>query len=85
MKKVIVAPLNWGLGHASRCAPIIKKLQKNNFTPVIASDGDSLNYLKKEFSEVEFLELPSYKISYGKNLKWSLFLKLPGFLKTFKK
>ena len=29
MKKIIVAPLNWGLGHASRCVPIIKELQKN--------------------------------------------------------
>ena len=85
MKKVVVAPLNWGLGHASRCVPIIKELQKNNFTLVIASDGDSLSYLKKEFSKVEFLELPSYQISYGKNLKWSLFLKLPRFFKTLKK
>jgi uncharacterized protein (TIGR00661 family) len=74
-KKVIVAPLNWGLGHASRCVPIIKSLIKNQFTPVIASDGNALEFLKKEFPTLESFELPSYNISYGKNLKWTLFLK----------
>ena len=76
-KKIIVAPLNWGLGHASRCIPIIQLLIKNNFTPIIASDGNALAFLKKEFSELEFVNLPSYNIKYGKNLKLSLLLQLP--------
>lgn len=73
--KVLVAPLNWGLGHASRCVVIIRFLQENNLKPVIASDGDSLVFLCKEFPELEFLELPSYSIKYAKNgffLKWKL-------------
>ena len=45
--KILVAPLNWGLGHASRCIPIIYALKENNFTPIIASDGASLDLLKK--------------------------------------
>ena len=77
MKKIIIAPLNWGLGHATRCVPIIKELQKSNFTPVIASDGTALQFLIKEFPSLEFFELPSYKISYCRNLKWSLILKIP--------
>jgi len=85
MKKIIVAPLNWGLGHASRCIPIITSLLENNFTPVIASDGNGLAYLKKEFPNLESLELPSYNISYAKNLKWSLFLQIPSILKAIKK
>ena len=72
MKKVIVAPLNWGLGHASRCIPIIKALQKKEYTPVIASDGKAIDFLRKEFPNVEMISLPSYHIRYGKNLKWSL-------------
>ena len=84
MRKVIVAPLNWGLGHASRCVPIIHALLKSQFTPVLASDGAALEYLKKEFPQLETLELPSYKISYGKYLKWSLFKKIPRFLRIAK-
>ena len=45
--KVLVAPLNWGLGHATRCIPIIHFLIENNFSPVLASDGVALALLKK--------------------------------------
>lgn len=85
MKKIIVAPLNWGLGHATRCVPIIKLLLQNNFTPVIASDGEALIFLQKEFPKLEYIELPSYTISYGKNLKWSLLLKTPKILRSLQK
>jgi len=40
-KKIIVAPLNWGLGHATRCIPIIVSLLDHGYTPVIASDGEA--------------------------------------------
>ncbi|QOD59667.1 glycosyltransferase [Polaribacter haliotis] len=76
-KKIIVAPLNWGLGHASRCVPIINALLENNFTPIIASDGKALGFLQQEFPSLETLKLSSYKIKYGKNLKKNLFLQLP--------
>ena len=85
MKKIIVAPLNWGLGHASRCVPIIHSLLDHKFTPIIASDGEALLFLKKEFPGLEFLALPSYQISYAKNLKWSLFLQLPKILRAVRK
>lgn len=65
-KRILIAPLNWGLGHATRCIPIINALIENNFTPVIASDGIALELLKKEFPELEHLELPAYNIRYAK-------------------
>ena len=80
--KIIVAPLNWGLGHASRCVPIIKALISNNFTPIIASDGVSLLFLQQEFPQLQSLKLPSYQISYGKNLKLKLVLQFPKLFKT---
>ena len=82
--KIIVAPLNWGLGHVSRCVPIINALIKENYTPVIASDGNALKFIKHEFSDLETLELPSYNIKYGKNLKKNLFLQLPTILRAIK-
>jgi len=68
-KRILVAPLNWGLGHATRCIPIIKALILNNFEPIIASDGVALSLLKKEFPNVKCLELPSYNVTYAKNAK----------------
>ncbi len=79
-KTILVAPLNWGLGHATRCIPIIKALQENNFTPIIASDGIALDLLRKEFPNLQTLALPSYHIEYPKNsafFKWKLMKNLP--------
>jgi uncharacterized protein (TIGR00661 family) len=84
-KNILIAPLNWGLGHATRCIPIIKALQENNFTPIIASDGIALELLRKEFPYLKTLELPSYQIEYaknGKNFKWKLLKSLPKMMEA---
>ncbi len=74
-KKIIVAPLNWGLGHAARCIPIINALLENGYEVIIASDGGALTLLQKEFPALESLELPAYNIHYaGKNLALSVAL-----------
>ena len=70
---ILVAPLNWGLGHATRCIPIIKALQREGYKPILASDGAALDLLKKEFPQLEFYELPSLKIKYAKNGFWFKF------------
>ncbi|MCM5661761.1 glycosyltransferase [Galbibacter mesophilus] len=87
-KRILVAPLNWGLGHATRCIPIIKALIKGNFIPVIASDGEALRLLQKEFPQLETAELPSYKIKYAEKAKYFKLKMLwdsPKILKAVKK
>jgi len=79
-KNILVAPLNWGLGHATRCIPIIRELEKNGFTPILASDGVALALLKKEFPHLAALELPSYQIEYakkGKDFIWKMLKNCP--------
>ncbi|WP_340199735.1 glycosyltransferase [Ascidiimonas sp. W6] len=86
-KRILVAPLNWGLGHATRCIPIINALLKANFTPVIASDGISLLLLQKEFPQLESIELPSYNITYpinGKNFKRKIIWDSPKLIKVIR-
>lgn len=65
-QRILIAPLNWGLGHATRCIPIINALIAHRFEPVIASDGIALDLLRKEFPQLETFELPSYNIWYPK-------------------
>lgn len=87
-KKILVAPLNWGLGHATRCIPIIKALIDHNFEPIIASDGIALELLRKEFPNLKALKLPSYNITYAKkasSFKFKLIKDSPHLLKTIKK
>ncbi|RAV30405.1 glycosyltransferase [Sinomicrobium soli] len=64
--RILVAPLNWGLGHATRCIPVIRALLQHGFCPVIASDGIALELLRQEFPQLESLYLPSYQIEYAK-------------------
>jgi uncharacterized protein (TIGR00661 family) len=75
-KNILVAPLNWGLGHATRCIPIIKALESHGFNPILASDGIALQLLSKEFPHLQILELPSYEITYPKK---GIFFKLKIF------
>ena len=87
MKRILVAPLNWGLGHVTRCIPIIEALDENGFEPILASDGAALQLLKKEFPQFRAIELPSYDISYPKKgpyFKWKLLLNTPRVLKAIK-
>lgn len=86
-KIILVAPIHWGLGHATRCIPIIDKLLTENFRVILASDGDALLLLQKEFPLLEYIELPSYNILYpekGHHFKWEMIRSLPSIRKTIK-
>ncbi len=63
-KTVIVAPLNWGLGHATRCMPIIDALLAQGARVILASDGAALTLLRAEYPQLEAHELPAYNIRY---------------------
>ena len=76
------------MGHATRCIPIINALLKANFEPVLASDGDALLLLQKEFPFLKSITLPAYNIRYpksGKNLWLKLLLQLPTMISAMKK
>ncbi len=82
-KTILIAPLDWGLGHAARCVPIIKELQHYPFRIIIAGEGAVANMLKQEFPELEIIPLPGYKIKYSKNKRQfllKLLIQFPGVL-----
>jgi len=84
-KKILVAPLNMGLGHATRCIPIIEALDNHGFEPIIASDGAALALLKKEFPQHTALELPPCRIEYphkGSFFKVKQLLGMPRILRA---
>ena len=79
-KTILVAPLNWGLGHAARCIPIIDALLGDGFKVLLGSDGPALMLLRKQYADLEYIELPSYQIEYarkGANFKWKMLLRSP--------
>lgn len=59
-KKIFIAALDWGLGHASRCIPLINCLLKRGYHITIGGTGNSGILLKKEFPEIPYIEIPGY-------------------------
>lgn len=83
---VLVTPLDWGLGHATRCIPLINKLKELGHTVMIAGSGPSLDLLKIEFPSEKFFEIASYGITYGRlPLLLHLSLKIPSILRVIRK
>jgi len=72
-KTILVCPLNWGLGHATRMIPIINSEISKGNTVLIGSDGDALHLLRNHYPEITCIELPNLSISYGNGI-WATFL-----------
>jgi uncharacterized protein (TIGR00661 family) len=85
-KNILVCPLDWGLGHATRCIPIIVKLQAMGHNVFIAGSGPSLELLKLEFPKGKFFGITSYGISYSSNIPLLVHLlsKTPTLLSVIK-
>ena len=64
--KILVTPLDWGLGHATRCIPIINELIYHHCEVIIAASGEGFFLLKKEFPALVILRINTYKISYSR-------------------
>ena len=82
---ILIAPLDWGLGHATRCIPIIHHLIQLDCNIIIASEGVQQILLKKEFPELKFVSLPGYNITYTKYKRWfslKIILQLPKIIKA---
>lgn len=62
---ILVAPLDWGLGHATRMIPIINHLRSRNFTVIIAAVGSRKAILHQAFGDIEIIPTPEYKITYS--------------------
>lgn len=84
-KKLLLAPLDWGLGHATRCVPVIKDLLSIGSEVWLAGEGAQEKLLREEFSSLHFLPLAGYRVKYGKGgLTGKLLLQIPSILQSIK-
>ena len=85
--RILVAPLDWGLGHATRCIPVIYELLKKDCEVWLAGEGAQEILLKQEFPELPFLPLKGYRVRYGgsrTSLFRSVFFQVPRILRTIR-
>ncbi len=69
---ILVAALNWGIGHATRDIPIIDRLLQLGCRVLLASDGAALSVWRRNYPELETIELPSWNIEYQKSGSFTL-------------
>lgn len=82
---ILIAPLDWGLGHATRCIPIIRGLINNGHKVIIASEGAQAILLKQEFPDIQYVDLRGYRVKYSKNAHFfalKLIVQIPAIIKT---
>jgi len=81
-KTALVCPMEWGIGHASRCVPVIDQLSELGYRVVVAASGRPLEFLKKEYPGIGFVDFPGTRITYPKNgwIALKMFSLLPGLL-----
>ncbi len=86
-KRILICPLDWGLGHATRCIPIIRLLLEQNAEVIIAADKRPLELLKQEFPSLTFVTLKGYEINYPKSgsIAASMLLSIPKILNGIKR
>ncbi len=77
--KILVAPLNWGLGHASRCVPLIRRLLNEGHEVILGGDGESLTLLRKHFPKLRYTYLAPLNLRYsnGNRQVWAIAKALP--------
>lgn len=82
---ILVTPMDWGLGHATRCIPIITSLLSQNCSVIIAASGPGGILLQKEFPGLLCLEPKGYDIRYSRKKSWlllTLFAQVPKLIST---
>lgn len=73
-KHILVAVLDWGLGHATRSMSVINTLMSQGHRVSVAGSGSSLELIKNEFPGLEFYSLTPYNVTYSKKTSLSLAL-----------
>ncbi len=76
--RILVAPLDWGLGHATRCVPLIRKFHEQGHEVILTAQGRSEYFLKREFPQLEFVSSPGYRIRYSTLFPMWLMMMLQG-------
>ncbi len=64
MAKILISPLSWGLGHATRDVAIIADLLDRGHTVGVAATGAALELLSREFADLKFYDVPDYPSPY---------------------
>jgi len=69
-QRVMLSPLNWGLGHVTRTTPVIQQLLKQNNEVFICCDETQERFYRNYFPDLWYIPLEGYPFKFGGKGKW---------------
>lgn len=81
---IFVCPLDWGIGHASRCIPVIRELLALGASVTIGGSGYALGLLRNAFPDLPFILFPGITVTYPKtgSMAWKMATQFPAILRA---
>ena len=86
-KKILVAPLDWGLGHITRTFPIIKLLIERGHRVETCGNAIAEKLYQEEFPGIPHQQIQGYNPMYSRTNKqgWAMIKQSPKFFSIIKK
>ena len=78
-RRILISPLNWGLGHAGRMIPLALELRKRGHEVIFGVDRSIIHVIEKDLPGIKIIEVSGVRIRYSAVLPQyiSIFLQLP--------
>jgi uncharacterized protein (TIGR00661 family) len=85
-KRILVAALDWGMGHTTRLVSLLRQLKNQQNQLIFAGNSNQCQFIKAEFPEIELADLRGYEIHLDskKSTYWQLFQQGFKFKKAIK-
>jgi predicted glycosyltransferase len=82
--RILITPLDWGLGHAARAIPIIQRLRELDARPMIGADKGPLALLRDAFPDLPHVRVPGVEVRYAKGASqtWAMATQFPAMLRS---
>ena len=82
--RILITPLDWGLGHSTRCIPIILRLRELDAQPIIGADKGPLALLRDTFPDLPHVRVPGVEVRYAKGASqtWAMATQFPAMLRS---
>lgn len=74
--RILVTAMDWGLGHATRCVPLIESLLRQGASVHLGSSGSAAQFWRKRFAQLPLHDLPAYAVRYSAGpQQWPILLR----------
>lgn len=86
-QRILIAALDWGMGHTTRCVAVIKQLMAQNNMVFFAGNEQQTRFMRREFDGLKTLDLEGYGVQLDarKSTYWQMFVQLGKIKRTIKR